>query len=1063
MLNPVTALEFYHSHDDCLLTLAGEGSYLKVFDARTQRLIGRYRIFGSQTIHGIAISERSTAEDDLQIVIWGGSHLTFINNKEWDTLLSMEVGSLIHLENSIPDWIMDIALSPDRRDRCVLVTAHNALVQASIDPHSGLISLLSLDSPSKSVLYSAAVTWFGSTVSIAAGTVFGEIIAWECTITEPTSSSTAQVLHTLSGHEGSIFGVDMSLALSDESGNTIRLLASCSDDRTIRIWDISNSSTSRPSLALENSISARETGFGHNNINNEDTQSSNRCLGMIMGHASRIWKVKFLQFDSKSVQVLSFGEDATAQHWIMDLEDGRVQLPTRLRHLNTFAFHTGKHLWSSALSYVSNSSAIVATGGSDGKVSSYTVALHPRASTTEDKATEGLKSYNTSKAWELDLEEVLIHFPPSRSDHKALPEIQPLEAPTGAQSDEKELGETKLKKPKAKKAPKDAFNRYALVEEDLLLVSTQFGRVFTCKMGTPLEWKEISLPEFHGLDLKSYCVAKGLPEAGVAFATGTNGNIFIYQGGTTMQLVGKLDRKVTDMFPFVIPGDNKINLLAATLGGEVATLYQFDQAEDKTLTLNKALTLLLPDKFVVTSSGYCNGFLILGSRNGTLAVYESNSHDYALASWRADDAEKGDAITSITAIDGSVGNTRKTEGYVLTTGRNGLHSVFCISTGSIVGSIAEDLAIFPVHHGTPPFGPNIEAGWFEGTDLLLYGFRSKQFVVWNETKQCEIATVECGGAHRSFAYSQLKGVNGGCYFIYTKASKLHIYHQSSASHKIVKQGGHGREIKACAVSADGSLLATGAEDTLIRLWSYNEGKTELDREFVCLAVRQQHTAGMQHLQWHGQNYLLSSGGVEEFYIWSISHIPGFGVGIVCEASCPDPSEEKDLRIMSFDVSEAPEHMRLEKEEVMLIHLAYSDSTIRSYVYSKSRGFRLVATGRYTTCCLMQIKSIPIPSGEMYLITAATDGKLVVWRSPLPQNDTTTNWQMVSAHTVHQNSIKCMDVVTTEHEYIAVATGGDDNAWGSHCTTSRSFFRLISFLQELYYDLLTQLLLQEYVA
>jgi WD40 repeat protein len=352
--------------------------------------------------------------------------------------------------------------------------------------------------------------------------------------------------------------------------------------------------------------------------------------------------------------------------------------------------------------------------------------------------------------------------------------------------------------------------------------------------------------------------------------------------------------------------------------------------------------------------------------------------------------------------------------YFLATGRDGTYSIFALDRA------AANTAVRPVHQGTPPLGPMIEAAWFSGSDLILYGFKSKNFIVWNETKQYEISSVECGGAHRSYDYSPRQGSDGAGYFIYTKASKLYLHTQSKPSHQIIKPGGHGREIKACAVSGEG-LIATGAEDTTIRIWSYG-------KQFDCLAVVQKHTTGIQHLQWHG-SYLFSSGGNEEFFIWAVEPIPGFGIGVVCEAACPDQSEEKDLRIMSFDVGEW-NRSNTANDSKLLISIAYSDSTIRIYTYSKGDGFHLVVKGRYTSSCLMQLRHLEVHRQELFLLTAATDGNLTVWRTGMQANHSNeasdSALTLLTSHRVHQSSIKSLDI-TRNHSQIVVATGGDDNA------------------------------------
>jgi WD40 repeat protein len=329
--------------------------------------------------------------------------------------------------------------------------------------------------------------------------------------------------------------------------------------------------------------------------------------------------------------------------------------------------------------------------------------------------------------------------------------------------------------------------------------------------------------------------------------------------------------------------------------------------------------------------------------------------------------------------------------------------------------------VYPVHYGTPPLGPNIESAWFDNAnDLLLFGFRSKYFVVWNETKECEVLNVECGGAHRSYAYSHLE--SGGGHFVYTKASRLYIYSQHKPSHMIIKPGGHGREMKTTALSPNRSLIATGAEDTTIRLWIYRDLENIISKQLECLLVVQKHTTGIQHLQWHGSNYLFSSGGNEEFFIWAVEDIPGLGIGLVCEASCPDQSEDKDLRIMSFDIIQSdPEHSEI------IISLAYSDSTIRCYRYCKDIGYELVADGQYTSACLMHLRHIQISSKQLYLLTAGTDGNLVLWNTEIPDaKRNSAKLSIVSIHKLHQSTIKAFEITTFKGSIIAI-TGGDDNA------------------------------------
>jgi WD40 repeat protein len=99
--------------------------------------------------------------------------------------------------------------------------------------------------------------------------------------------------------------------------------------------------------------------------------------------------------------------------------------------------------------------------------------------------------------------------------------------------------------------------------------------------------------------------------------------------------------------------------------------------------------------------------------------------------------------------------------------------------------------------------------------------------------------------------------------VWTRASSMHIYSQTGPNHTVIRSGGHGREIKAVAVSPDGNsrsrqLIATGAEDTDIKIFQY------VEEDFICRRTIRKHTTGIQHLQWSQDgNYLFSSGGCEE--------------------------------------------------------------------------------------------------------------------------------------------------------------------------------------------------------
>ena len=505
----------------------------------------------------------------------------------------------------------------------------------------------------------------------------------------------------------------------------------------------------------------------------------------------------------------------------------------------------------------------------------------------------------------------------------------------------------------SKDLAKDSFKAYGWLSKKTLLATTGSGRVLLAKLESnssqsPLPianalsnvenavWKSVGQFE----ELGSHSIICSLPGHLVVMG-GIKGTLFIYLSSKNVVFpFVQLPRKIATVSVHKItePSASSIKevvIVATCLGLQNAYHISFDPkvvAREHPTSIPHQQTFALPDKFLVTSSGLIsNNLLLLGSRHGSFHVYDRarySSEGVILPIAHKSQVHGNDAVTHVERLPCPDHTTSGI--YFLSTGRDGRFAVHCFleqSRGSY--------SIETLHGSELPLGPYIEGASFDPItlDLLLWGFRGKEFSVWNYTKQKEVMKVECDGGNRSWAYLPSQDGGDGGSFAWTKISSCHVASQEEASHCVLQSGGHGREIKAMAIrpaSDDGvgTLVATGAEDTTIRISKYEEGRNGEFQNLRCLAVLYKHVTGPQVLRWSSDGrYFFSAGGQEEFYAWRVQAVPCMKIGILCIAKCPSVTELADLRITDFDITDDLQ-TNDKNESQYLISIAYSDSTVR---------------------------------------------------------------------------------------------------------------------------------------
>lgn len=626
----------------------------------------------------------------------------------------------------------------------------------------------------------------------------------------------------------------------------------------------------------------------------------------------------------------------------------------------------------------------------------------------------------------------------------------------------------------------DNFKTYAWLDATTLLATTEQGSILrgTLYMDRSrilaegdIEKGKIQQVSWSYLnsfdDLSSGSFFANIPRLQAAFILGITGNIYLFRQDTgEVTMLGAGSRKPTYCRAHQLSSnwnfDGKLGdgdatqlvvLSLAFLASLDAKLCFYDLQTPST-SCARELDINLPKNFTVTSSFFSNTtkLIMLGSREGALGVYDLSKRGTSQEMTELISSFQGihrDAITQIVNLDYWDMSSGLGAEYILTTGRDGRYAIHKFSWS--IDDVAKDLNYETVHESIFPFGPNIEGACLHLAtgDLILWGFRSTCFVVWNETRSSEILTIECGGAHRNWAYIHSDNVFGGGNFVWTKASVCNIYAQHAESHRIFQEGGHGREIKTVAVfpmrtekPPVANLIATGAEDTVVRLF-----KHRAESGFRCIANLTQHTTGVQRLQWSSQgNYLFSAGSFEELFAWRMSSIPKLGVGTVYIARCPKVTADGDLRLMDCAIIPTPKVNGPDGSKPMPISticVVYSDSSFRIFNFSKignEHCFEIQAQGLYSTHSLTQIVSLGAQEADS-LCTGSADGYIGFWpldgvdlENALPvgseNRQTTSNGPaLISTKRIlaHQSGIKSLICRQLNPKQWLLISGGDDQA------------------------------------
>ena len=888
----------------CNYIFQGQGPLLQVIDHESGNVLAQTRPFKRNNVHGFIElpSPNSENPSHARIIAWGGQSLRVVDIRvKSEAMISLVLSSAEFLS---PDWIMNGCLAGDNQpDAAYLITANNAPLKLQLLEGNlcGKVSihLSQMATSVKSILCAAdLVALSPSHLLIAAGTIFGEIIVWSCFTKNDDSQGpkfTGSIHHFFTGHDGTVFGVRISPKIpSLRDGTPGRLLASCSDDRTVRIWDISDcegKTPDQPAAYSTDGFDLRSTGFSVDGPS-ETANTSESCVAKAFGHAARIWDVKFrpIKSENSMIGLVTRGEDSTCVVWDLAWESSSTAVNYRLVEKSSIKNHSGKHIW--AFDLRSNSQeTVVYSGGADG----------------------ALKYFRVNESTNYVDRNV-----PTRS------------------------GTSKS----------DGISSFASVAPDQVIVCTAQGNIQIGRIGfgpmTSVTWERLCTSE----TISTPNIMTGIPEKGLAIISDVQGRVRLYNHASqSVSDLVNLGKRVVCLFylpnkPQVKKCTQTFSFVISYAACELSTLVTVSGWEDDSLKVEQLQFYLPTPRFEISSAEFaCNGeYLLLGSKLGGFAIFKVQglglSSSPLLVERRTHGFEGTNHIQILPLVK-EVDDQEEVE-YVLTCGRDGNYCLHELKIGK--NSHDDAISFDTIHRATSGLVGNIEGAYLDPItgDLMIYGFKTQEFILRNESKQRDIISIPSGGARRLWSFQQPVKDGADPLLLWRDKSELRTWRIQMDLYQTLRAGVHGREIKTVdtwnAPKEKRSLFATGAEDTLVHIYApLSPDSAGPWGSFECLRTFNTHKSGVQQVKWSQDGkYLFTCSAYEEFFLWRTRWVQSFGLATVLAATAPKTDPKSELRITSFDIISIEEFT---PDCSYLICMVLPNSMIRVWNFFKSLSSR----------------------------------------------------------------------------------------------------------------------------
>ncbi len=249
------------------------GGFSNCYDVKSGEKLYSCKVF-KERVHGMRYFTPSSSEEtqvDNIAIIWGQRDMRLVSTSRTSMKPLSEIVKLpdvvwcaVIVESVLPKLHVVASLAHNR------VAIYDVTCETSTDDYYKYVLLPShtFTNSIRCITYSSHLIGTNlSDIRVLSGTVFNEIHIWELPTTRTSSYVSPKMI--LKGHEGVIF------SLASNPNNT--MIASTSDDRTVRLW----------------------------------SSSTGDLLWTGWGHTSRVWSVAF----ANAEHVITSGEDGTVRVW----------------------------------------------------------------------------------------------------------------------------------------------------------------------------------------------------------------------------------------------------------------------------------------------------------------------------------------------------------------------------------------------------------------------------------------------------------------------------------------------------------------------------------------------------------------------------------------------------------------------------------------------------------------------------------------------------------------------------------------------------------------------------